>query len=82
VTDATLPPAVRNAHLTVQRVCAVLEWIRMQQQVLSAERDDAILLLADSGLSYEDIARLTGLTRGRVGQIVQPRRSAERRNGG
>ncbi len=74
MTDVMLSPSVRAAGETVQRVCAVLTWVRTQELQLALERDEAILALVEAGLSYEAISQLSGLTRGRVGQIVQSNR--------
>jgi DNA-directed RNA polymerase specialized sigma24 family protein len=62
---------------TQDRVCqirAVLDWLRTQELQLAAERDEAILLMVAEGLTYQAIARHAGVTRGRVGQIVQQAR--------
>ena len=49
----------------------LLETVRVVQQGVSKLRDDAVLALSAQGMSLHDIARLAGLTRGRVFQIVQ-----------
>jgi hypothetical protein len=45
--------------------------LREVQQAVSVARDAAVLELHDGGNSLHSIARLAGLTRGRVFQIVQ-----------
>ena len=64
------PDDVENALSRVRDVSATLEWLRAQERRLADARDDAIVLLAEAGWSYEAIARESGLTRGRIGQIV------------
>jgi DNA-directed RNA polymerase specialized sigma24 family protein len=49
----------------------VLETLRLLQQGVSQARDAAVLALSRQGMTLHDIARTTGLTRGRVFQIVQ-----------
>lgn len=49
----------------------VLETLRLLQQGVSQARDAAVLALSRRGMTLHDIARTTGLTRGRVFQIVQ-----------
>ncbi|MDT7544859.1 MAG: hypothetical protein QOE99_969 [Actinomycetota bacterium] len=49
----------------------LLETLRGLQQQVSAARDEAVLQLHREGKSLHEIARMAGLTRGRVFQIVQ-----------
>jgi DNA-directed RNA polymerase specialized sigma24 family protein len=49
----------------------LLETLRSLQQSVSKARDEAVLDLHRKGMTLHDIARLAGLTRGRVFQIVQ-----------
>jgi len=49
----------------------VLETLRLLQQGVSHARDAAVLALSLQGMTLHEIARTTGLTRGRVFQIVQ-----------
>jgi DNA-directed RNA polymerase specialized sigma24 family protein len=49
----------------------VLESLRVLQQEVSRARDGAVVDLNAQGMSLHEIARLAGLTRGRVFQIVQ-----------
>lgn len=49
----------------------LLETLRALQQSVSAARDESVLALHQRGMTLHEIARLAGLTRGRVFQIVQ-----------
>jgi DNA-directed RNA polymerase specialized sigma24 family protein len=49
----------------------LLETLRILQRQVSTARDDAVLELHAQGRSLHEIARMAGLTRGRVFQIVQ-----------
>jgi DNA-directed RNA polymerase specialized sigma24 family protein len=49
----------------------LLEALRVLQREVSRARDDAVVGLNAEGMSLHEIARLAGLTRGRVFQIVQ-----------
>lgn len=62
----TADPAVIAAVST-----DVLETLRLLQQGVSRARDAAVVELSRQGMTLHDIARTTGLTRGRVFQIVQ-----------
>jgi DNA-directed RNA polymerase specialized sigma24 family protein len=59
----------------------LLEALRLMQQQVSAARDEAVVDLSQQGMSLHEIARLAGLTRGRVFQIVQRGRSVGSGNG-
>ena len=59
----------------------LLEALRLMQQQVSAARDEAVVDLSQQGMSLHEIARLAGLTRGRVFQIVQRGRSVGSDNG-
>lgn len=48
-----------------------LEQLEQRRARLVAERDREIVALSRIGLSLREISQLCGLTRGRVGQIVQ-----------
>jgi DNA-binding NarL/FixJ family response regulator len=67
--------AVEDALTQVRAARSALEQLRAQELSLTCVRDLAILELVASGLSYDAVARESGLTRGRIGQIVL-RRSA------
>lgn len=49
----------------------LLEALRLLQSEVSQTRDEALVALSAAGMSLHAIARLAGLTRGRVFQIVQ-----------
>jgi DNA-directed RNA polymerase specialized sigma24 family protein len=49
----------------------LLETLRVLQRQVSAARDEAVLGLYREGKTLHEIARMAGLTRGRVFQIVQ-----------
>jgi len=68
-------PYATPALSRVREVRFVLEWLRAQEALLAGERDEAILLLIADGLSYEAVAKESGVTRGRIGQIVQGSRT-------
>ena len=65
--------AAERALEQLHEVRTALERLRAEQASLTRVRDLAILELVAAGLSYEAVARACGLTRGRVGQIVQRR---------
>lgn len=69
-----LPEDSRAALERVRDVRTVLDWLRAQERQLALKRDEAILALVAAGMSYEAVARESGVTRGRVGQIVQEQR--------
>lgn len=54
----------------VRQARVVLGWLRTQEQQLSHTRDLAILVLVAAGFSYEVISQASGLTRGRISQII------------
>jgi DNA-directed RNA polymerase specialized sigma24 family protein len=49
----------------------LLETLRVLQRQVSVARDEAVLELYAQGRTLHEIARMAGLTRGRVFQIVQ-----------
>lgn len=53
-----------------------LEQLRQQQEEVSRIRDGAVIELHDRGETYQAIAEIAGLTRGRVAQILRRARSA------
>jgi hypothetical protein len=57
------------------RATAWLEELRQRQLVVAGIRDAAMQALHEQGLSYAEIARTAGTTRGRVAQIVRARRT-------
>jgi hypothetical protein len=74
VASTDLPEDSRAALERVRDVRTVLDWLRVQERQLALKRDEAILALVAAGMSYEAVARESGVTRGRVGQIVQEQR--------
>jgi DNA-directed RNA polymerase specialized sigma24 family protein len=75
MTELAVPPSAMAAYTTALRVCSVLTWLRLQELQLAEERDEALLALVGAGLSYQAISELSGLTRGRISQIVQSART-------
>lgn len=75
--DSETDTELRRALATVRRARTALIRLRAQERELTADRDDAILTLVGHGLSYQAIARESGLTRGRIGQIAHRRLAAE-----
>jgi predicted XRE-type DNA-binding protein len=58
------------------RSTARLEELRQRQLLVAGIRDAAMQALHQQGVSYAEIARAAGTTRGRVAQIVRARRTA------
>jgi hypothetical protein len=58
----------------LREITCLLQWLRAQETSLAAERDETILTLVSEGLSYEQVRLASGVSRGRVGQIVQQSR--------
>jgi hypothetical protein len=69
------PEAAQAALEQVREVRTVLDWLRAQERELALLRDEAILVLVAAGMSYEAVARESGVTRGRVGQIIPGQRA-------
>lgn len=65
-----LSPASQAALDRVNEISCVLRWLRQHEEALAAERDAAIVQLVAAGLSYEQVRRVSGMSRARVGQIV------------
>lgn len=72
--DRALPSDAQSALARVHDLRAVLGWLRSQELLLATVRDEAIVALVAAGLSYEAVARESGVTRARIGQIVQGQR--------
>lgn len=70
---APLEDASARALERLREVRAELERLSGERAALTETRDTAILELVAAGLSYEAVAKASGLTRGRIGQIVQRR---------
>lgn len=73
VAGGPLADELARALDRLREVRASLERLRDERTALTRIRDTAILELVAAGLSYEAVARASGLTRGRIGQIVQRR---------
>jgi hypothetical protein len=65
-----LDPSAQAVLTRVRDITCLLQWLRAQENALAAERDQAIKTLVSAGLSYEQVRRVSGVSRGRVGQIV------------
>jgi DNA-directed RNA polymerase sigma subunit (sigma70/sigma32) len=55
----------------LRRTRTALDRLRARERELTKDRDAAIVTLVQHGRSYDAVARESGVTRGRVGQIVQ-----------
>ncbi|MCW2674436.1 MAG: hypothetical protein JWP14_3025 [Frankiales bacterium] len=67
--------SAEEAALTrLRELTCLLQWLRTQETALAAERDETIMKLVAEGLSYEQVRLASGVSRGRVGQIVQQSR--------
>jgi DNA-directed RNA polymerase specialized sigma24 family protein len=64
------PTALPQAVARAQRARDRLRALRVEQDSLTEERDQAIAELSALGLSYDEISRVAGVSRARVGQIV------------
>jgi DNA-directed RNA polymerase specialized sigma24 family protein len=62
----------------VTAATGLLEDLRVAELTVSQVRDVAIVRLSESGRTYQEIAAVAGLTRGRVAQVVQRVRRAAR----
>jgi len=68
------PASLRRIDDPSRRVEAAtreLERLRGVQEEVSRVRDDAVVELHDRGETYQRIAEIAGLTRGRVAQILR-----------
>jgi len=68
------PASLRRIDDPSRRVEAAtreLERLRGVQEEISRVRDDAVVELHDRGETYQRIAEVAGLTRGRVAQILR-----------
>lgn len=65
---AVTDPRTRAAEAT-----GILTALTALVREVSAVRDEALLALRAAGASYGEIAVVTGLTRGRVAQVVRRR---------
>lgn len=71
--DAETP---ESAAATLRLLTAELAQLRERQAPLLRKRDALVTGLVDGGWSYAQVAEISGLSRGRIGQIVQARFSA------
>lgn len=63
--------ATRDPRQRVALATELLEDLRVVELRVSELRDAAIVRLHDLGASYQEIATVAGLTRGRVAQVIQ-----------
>ena len=62
---------IADARSRVSAATRELEHLRQQQEEISRVRDEAVVELHDEGETYQRIAEIAGLTRGRVAQILR-----------
>jgi DNA-directed RNA polymerase specialized sigma24 family protein len=62
---------IADAHSRVSAATRELEQLRQRQEEVSRVRDEAVVQLHDEGETYQRIAEIAGLTRGRVAQILR-----------
>ena len=62
---------IADARRRVSAATRELERLRQDQEEISRVRDDAVVELHDQGETYQTIAEVAGLTRGRVAQILR-----------
>ncbi|HET6817854.1 MAG TPA: sigma factor-like helix-turn-helix DNA-binding protein [Mycobacteriales bacterium] len=62
---------VADARRRVSAATRELERLRLEQETVSRIRDDAVVELHEQGETYQSIAEVAGLTRGRVAQILR-----------
>jgi hypothetical protein len=60
----------RSSERQVALATRILAEVREVELAVSRTRDAAMAALCGNGSSYGDVARLAGLTRGRVAQVV------------
>jgi DNA-directed RNA polymerase specialized sigma24 family protein len=70
--------SLRKPDRRTARATAMLELLGSAELELSRMRDEAVVAMHEQGSSCRDIAEAVGLTRGRVGQILQRARVADR----
>ena len=64
-------PARANAAKDLQKTSADIDRLRNVLQKATGRRNQQIVTAAKLGLSQAEIANLTGLTQGRVSQLVE-----------
>ena len=62
---------IDDPSLRVEAATRELERLRRVQEEVSRVRDEAVVELHDRGETYQRIAGIAGLTRGRVAQILR-----------
>lgn len=62
---------IADARRRVSAATRELERLRQDQEEVSRVRDEAVVELHDGGETYQHIAEIAGLTRGRVAQILR-----------
>jgi DNA-directed RNA polymerase specialized sigma24 family protein len=62
---------IADARRRVSAATRELERLRKDQEEVSRVRDEAVVELHDEGETYQRIAEIAGLTRGRVAQILR-----------
>jgi DNA-directed RNA polymerase specialized sigma24 family protein len=62
---------ISDARRRVRAATEELERLRADQEQVSRIRDEAVIELHDQGETYQTIADVAGLTRGRVAQILR-----------
>ena len=67
---------IADPRRRVDAATRALERLRQDQEEVSRIRDEAVVELHDRGETYQRIAELAGLTRGRVAQILRRARGA------
>lgn len=68
---------ISDARRRVSAATLELERLRRDQEEVSRIRDEAVVELHEQGETYQRIAEVAGLTRGRVAQILRRARAAE-----
>jgi DNA-directed RNA polymerase specialized sigma24 family protein len=67
---------IANPRRRVSAATRELERLRQEQEAVSRVRDEAVVELHENGETYQSIAEVAGLTRGRVAQILRRTRGA------
>lgn len=73
---AACPAPVGRQLADLRQTAAALARLRHQERRATADRDTQVLVLAEAGIRYDDIAAAAGLTPGRVAQLVRRQRQA------
>ena len=67
---------IADPRRRVRAATRELERIRGDQETVSRIRDEAVVELHEQGETYQRIAEIAGITRGRVAQILQRARGS------